>query len=160
MIIRWTDEMDAVLRELASKGCSAREIAEEVKKIFPLAQTATKNSIIGRAGRQRIPLCRPNHSPIKKQKINTEPIKKEKPVKAVKKRGEKQMDKPVLQKIVVPEKIEISGKRIIDLGAYDCRWTDSNGHPGDFIFCAKPKKDGSSYCAEHHARNFMPAKKR
>ena len=34
-----------------------------------------------------------------------------------------------------------------------CRWTDSNGAP--WVFCDRPGRAGSSWCAEHHARVFQ-----
>lgn len=43
-------------------------------------------------------------------------------------------------------------KTFFELERHDCRWTDSNGHASDFIFCGEETVLGRPYCAEHCLR--------
>lgn len=44
-------------------------------------------------------------------------------------------------------------KRLLDLNNCECRWPVHEDEDGHF-FCAAPAT--GSYCAEHHARAFLP----
>lgn len=148
--ILWTYQMDVMIRELAAKGMTGTQIADTLNKTMELPRPATRNAVIGRCHRQGIELH--NHSqkpkPQKKKVVVKQEQKKAKP-------------KVAVEKIVLPEPVEIYSdiqtdkKRIIDLGVFDCRWTESVGHPSTFEFCGARKKPGSSYCAEHHARVYI-----
>jgi hypothetical protein len=43
-------------------------------------------------------------------------------------------------------------KTLFELRDEECRWPIGDPRSPDFGFCAAPKRAGSSYCAEHHAR--------
>lgn len=55
-----------------------------------------------------------------------------------------------------PEKtfVKTKGKKLLDLGPFDCRWVWDDGS-----FCAKPTMM-CSYCTEHKAIVYVPIKKR
>jgi len=170
MAIIWTDDLDDALREFAGMGMSSSKIAEKINARFNLPRGITKNSVVGRSHRVGIKLQyrpggQPNPAPVEakpkveakaKPKANTPTVKKEKKAD----RGEQPMKKVAILQTMFDEPLPYVGKRITDLGMFDCRWTDSSGHPGSFVFCAKRKQSGSSYCAEHHARVYVPPRPR
>ncbi len=45
-----------------------------------------------------------------------------------------------------------------DLAAGGCRWIE--GDVPDHAVCGAPQREGSSYCAVHHARAYKPVRKR
>ena len=46
--------------------------------------------------------------------------------------------------------------KFMDLSPQSCRYVVSGGVAKDFRFCNHPKKDGSSYCQEHHVLCYVP----
>ena len=51
------------------------------------------------------------------------------------------------------------GVKLEDLEYWHCRWAMSEVRPKVFRFCGARKKDGSSYCTEHHALVYVPRAK-
>ena len=51
LVVKWTIEMDAVIRQQVMAGSSAIEIARILNKEFSLERTITRNSVIGRSNR-------------------------------------------------------------------------------------------------------------
>lgn len=51
--------------------------------------------------------------------------------------------------------------RLLDLNDTTCRWPLGDPQQPGFGFCGCAVKDGSVYCAEHHARAYtgIPSKK-
>lgn len=50
---------------------------------------------------------------------------------------------------------------LMELTADTCRWPIGDPQEPGFSFCGCPVKEGSVYCAEHHARAYtgIPVKK-
>jgi hypothetical protein len=46
--------------------------------------------------------------------------------------------------------------KFMDLSPQSCRYVVSGGVTKDFRFCNLPKKDGSSYCTDHHKLCYVP----
>jgi GcrA cell cycle regulator len=52
------------------------------------------------------------------------------------------------------------GKRLLDLGASDCRWPIGEPRHPDFHFCGKPQVAGRPYCELHWCMAFQPPRPR
>ena len=146
--ITWNDEMDEALKAYAADGLSGTRIAEEITKQFQLKFEMSRNAVIGRAHRKGYALATRSqkHKKIVGQRKTTQDNAAQ----------NRTTVKPAVKSIVniFRSTTPIEGLRITDLGLRDCRWTESEGHPADYIFCGKEKKPGSSYCAEHHRRVY------
>lgn len=46
-------------------------------------------------------------------------------------------------------------KRLRDLGPFDCRYPLGGPKDPPRLFCAKPVRDGSAYCDEHHEACYV-----
>lgn len=148
--IHWTPDMDAAMQKHIAAGLSGSKVAEAINAEFSLPYNVTRNAVIGRANRKGINL---NGAAKKKPKKKIEPKLK----KVAKKKNEE--GKPSYAPPPPDENAIITGQLIWQLGHGQCRWTDSDGHPSQFVFCGKKTKPGSSYCEEHHKRVYMKPKK-
>lgn len=145
----WTPKMDAKMLELASAGFTSRKIAEAINQQFQLPYEITRNAVIGRAN--RIGLSWDAMPRIKKA-----PKPKRKSTKKI---------------ILKPANVYIGnfmetgdsppadGLTIWELGLNNCRWTESSGHPSNYVFCGHRTRAGSSYCQEHHTRVYYNPKR-
>jgi len=107
----WTTEKIKQLKKLWSKGKSTVEIGRELG--------ISKNAVVGKVHRLELN-ARPS------------PIKKETPVKVVKKKAPKQ-----------------ENVSLLDLKLNSCRWPIGDPKDSDFHFCGKDTVTGKPYCSEH-----------
>jgi GcrA cell cycle regulator len=146
----WTRERVEQLHRLASEGKSGSQIAHELG--------TTRNAVIGKASRimrdggdiKLHGYCggarpHPRHKPVK---ITPTPKPKPKPSKP----DSMATENPPL--IISTWQVEHTPgqKTFAELGPRDCRWTDSEGHAGNFLFCGAEKEIGRPYCAAHCLR--------
>lgn len=142
---KWTDENIVLLKQLATQGISASEIAVRFK--------VTRSAVLGKLHRLGIVKAMPlnRKSPMPRQRPQTPGIA---PLAA-------QSPAPVLRSpkprkaIPEPPKPQRGPFHILDLGAGQCRF--ATGHRmGVHLFCGAECGTGSSWCPEHSARVFQP----
>jgi hypothetical protein len=142
--VRWTEEMDNLLREKAMQGMPSVKIAMELGESFKEFAPFSRNSVIGRAHRIKVSLTA-------KASKNGYKVEVVEPVAPPKKKKVFRRD-PKLR--VAPTEIKseplIKGKYLLDLRPNECRYTSSNCKPSTYIFCAEPVIAGQSLCAEHY----------
>ena len=162
----WTPERIERLRTLWAEGHSCSIIANR------LGGGATRNAVIGKASRLRLPA----RATILRAK-STQTLSKHQPL--VWHRHKAKPAKPFyfgqnpatptvkLPTLPLPmptadDKARVSAKAVKD---NECRWPVGDTHDlamrlDDPIHCGLPKMPGSSYCAGHHARATVPLKPR
>ena len=147
----WTDEIDAVLKDLAAQGYSSGKITDILNEKFTLSRPVTRNAVVGRCARKGYQL--------QSTKFKNRVVQKKVATKSTYVPNQPK----VVKKIEVPKEPDYeidrpyTGIRIADLESFHCRWTDGVGHPSTFTFCGERKKTGSSYCTEHHNRVYYRA---
>lgn len=145
----WDGEATDKLKELWDQ--TPQLSASEIGAVFG----CSRNAVLGRVHRLRLPTRISGSKPGVPRK---EPQrKKHKPTPALWVRF--QLRGPVLP--VVPLKpIEFigPGRPLLDLPNNACRFAINDEAP--FLFCSAPQKDGSSYCAHHHAIAWVHVRKR
>jgi hypothetical protein len=135
MAINWRMELrNQRIVELWSQDKTSTEIA----KMLGMTRSAVMG-VVNRHGERKGPKKIIEAKPPKTKVIEVADLKN--PLKSVRKRVK---IKPVRQ-IEEISYARTKGKKIIDLGPFDCRWIFE-----DSSYCAKPKTF-RSYC-EHHAR--------
>lgn len=60
------------------------------------------------------------------------------------------------EELIVAEPVKTDHVRLIHLTPRSCRYIVSGNNAKEFLFCNAPKRDGSSYCADHHKLCYVP----
>lgn len=166
----WDDDSRAMVKSLWTEGLSSSQIAAKVFERF--GHTVSRNSIIGLIHRQG--LAERSTQASARARLNTQPVRlsASAPGKLVR------ITPPVVQELV---KLKINGNgqvmveppqrpareviadrdepmgtaTVLSLEAHMCKWPI--GNPGDdaFRLCGRRRAEGP-YCAEHHARAYVP----
>lgn len=149
--VAWTNKREDRLRELWTQtGLSAAEIAEE------LGGNVTRNAIIGKARRMKLP----NKAPTKEEvhKKETGPWKRAAREREMRQRilSKIKAKRPTIPTNARPSKSEaweplpgVQPVALADLVPSSCRWPIGQESP--YLFCGKAHVPGRSYCAEHRA---------
>jgi hypothetical protein len=130
----WSPEVAQRFRELLQdRKRSYGQCADILSREFNLS--LTRNACIGWAGRNGIP---------------------PRPIRSIKRGGQRSKARsgpklpmpvlaPVRPAVAIPHP---PGYRpsLLELGTRECKWPYGEG---PFVFCAAPRSEGSSYCAEH-----------
>lgn len=142
-MVFWTSEAIERLRALVEEGLSAGAIG--------LALGCSRNAVIGKLNRIR----HEEGGEALRLKGRFGPQAKRDP-------RPRRLPKPEPSKPMVEEETPMPPLRLVghtpgrktffELGRHDCRWTDSNGHAGEFVFCGEETVLGRPYCAEHCLR--------
>jgi hypothetical protein len=140
MGIIWSPERDAQLRELASLGHSASQIAQFIG-------VTTRNSVCGRAWRLGVKIGsgerRNARMGGRKKGLANKLTRMFRP------RGflpRKELAQAVAPQQQIFDSLNLS---ILEIGRAQCRYATTNDHP--FLFCGHPTSGDASYCAHHHA---------
>jgi len=144
LVVKWTIEMDAVIRQQVMAGSSAIEIARILNKEFSLERTITRNSVIGRSNRINCRIGR------KEKQISDEQLAVKKEASVVS--GQVKLNIPIQNKgieVIETVSLPFKGKNFLDLKSNECRYTGSVGKPSEFKFCGEPTRSGRSYCEKH-----------
>lgn len=149
--VAWTNKREDRLRELWTQtGMSASEIAEE------LGGNVTRNSIIGKARRMKLPAKAPTKETA--HKPETGPWKRAAREREMRQRilSKIKAKRPTIPTDATPSKAEaweaLPGSNpvsLADLSAAACRWPIGQESP--YLFCGKAHGPGRSYCPEHQA---------
>ena len=133
----WTDRRIAILRELWSKGLSARQIAEQLGDV-------SRNAVIGKAHREGLD-SRP--SPIRAKGTGSwEPRVRSRVIRAEAVLALVPVIEPeTLEQAAEPDAPSIQTAPVSNRG---CQYP--RGEKPNFDFCGAPRNDGSSYCRPHH----------
>jgi GcrA cell cycle regulator len=143
----WTERAIKKLRDLWALGLSTAEIGRQMG--------ITKNAVIGKKNRLRLP---GRASPIK-PKDGTVPIRRRGPT------------LPALESVVAPVVVPVAALVAVEEAppppprvlfqprkATACCWPFGDPKAADFRFCDATAIPGRSYCAEHHAIAYLPAR--
>lgn len=147
---RWGPDFDEHIDRLRNEGKSASLIARELTTLY--GKTITRNAVIGRLFRRGL----------------SEPDRRRPSITAHENRVRKPTVAHVrIQEVSVKEIVELyppapelphepkpDSATIVDVKG--CRWPVQD-HP--YLFCDDRRADGSSYCFEHRAIAWRPAKK-
>jgi GcrA cell cycle regulator len=141
----WDGGPSDLLRTLWAAGCSASVCAKKINEKF--GTTFTKNAVIGKRDRLRVPR-RVNASSILHE-VGRMRGTRSRPPRAVEKRA------------VPPPKIEIidtqipfeQRRQLLTLGRNECHWPVGDVGDEGFFFCGGKADDGCSYCPTHYARS-------
>jgi GcrA cell cycle regulator len=135
----WNEEMDNILRRMASEKATAAQIGEAVGK--------TRNAVIGRAHRTGVKLLSPKLNQSQRVRIVT-------PARVVFVAKKKPWAPPVVAEKTKAQVITLAFR------SAKCKWPI--GHPGeaDFRFCEEPSVPGCPYCAEHRLIAYQPPRER
>jgi GcrA cell cycle regulator len=163
--VSWTKEMIIKLGELAKHRLSASRIAQEINLLF--GTKFTKNSIIGKAYRMRIPLSakappRGGYKISATKKVAAPKIPAGKPTP----RPQRIMTMPEA-KMTVPTQVEesrvaiphVTSRRIsiMELRKGTCRWPLGDPLKPDFVFCGADCAIGRPYCTAHAQTAYIPS---
>lgn len=135
----WSDADVALLRKLAAKGLTSRQIADELGGKF------TRNSVIGKAHRAGILLNTLKQREVKKE---LEPVQMA-TVHYLK-------PKKTFRRPLSPKEPKLIGNQIFIMGLTSnmCRFPVS-GDGERTLFCGDPTEKGS-WCPDHRKRVFYP----
>jgi GcrA cell cycle regulator len=138
-VVFWTPHKEKILKEMWLAGHFARDIGKAVG--------ATKNAVIGKARRLKLPVSE------KRPTLQYTPKPKKKPV----------QQEASLQSMLETEK-SYSAVRdaVMELGKGECRWPFGAPHEGMMTFCRAPVYETYSYCLGHCEvaySNFEEARK-
>lgn len=143
LIMSWTDERVALLKQLWGEGKTAAQIAKE------LGNGVTRNAVIGKAHRLKLsgrvsPIQQNEKTPVaKKEQTPQQPIKK----------------------IIAgnsntkPPKTSKNGVKLADLKEKMCRWPVGDPREADFHFCGENAIPGLPYCETHAKIAYQVASK-
>ena len=136
----WSDADVALLRKLAARGLTSRQIADELGGKF------TRNSVIGKAHRAGILLDTLKQREVKKEPepVQTATVHYLKP-------------KKTFRRPLSPKEPKLIGNQtfIMGLTSHTCRFPMS-GEGEKTLFCGDPTEKGS-WCPEHRKRVFTPS---
>lgn len=157
---RWTPELDEQIRDLADRGASASAIASILGEGF------TRNAVIGRAKRKKIPLMRP-----KEAYATTRVPKIKRTLKIVLARKEgaslgeiakaEGLAKATVARLIQREEPAPTWDCEIP-GPLNCHWPSGDLREGTLRFCGVPIEGGQhhKYCTTHYKLAYQPARRR
>ena len=64
-----------------------------------------------------------------------------------------------IEELTIVEPVKTDHVKLMNLTSKSCRYVVSGNSVKEFMFCNIPKKDGSSYCPEHHKLCYIPMSK-
>lgn len=134
----WSPEETDQLLELVKKKYKPHEICGMIPG-------RSYGSIIGRLNRLGIKNVK-DQAPGKKVKIKLKPKDERPSIKGVKQPGLH------LDTKFVPD----HPRRLIDLKPGQCRQPVKRNGEGEWLMCAEPRCEESSYCLTHHQENYRP----
>ena len=168
----WDEDKLRILKEGVESGRTFQSIGDEIG--------STKNAAIGKA--RRMGFKKPamdtkiSNIPKPKPKLKSKPKTKQlrkKPIKtsthvaeAIAETTPESIEEAIVetgQVQTAENNIRIlnhSSKKEYDGIERGCRAIFGDVGSGEWGFCQKPKKDGSSYCEEHHSQNYRPVEPR
>jgi hypothetical protein len=135
VITAWTKEDIKKAREWYGEGMTYLEIGKRLNR--------SRNAIAGLCNRMKFE--RVGKPPVDKSKVARPLIMKEK--------------KPRVRVVKPPKPVDTSlytTKTLIELNNHDCRWPIGED---EFVFCARPVKEGRSYCPGHYALAYYPRRR-
>lgn len=151
---QWTPERDQIL--------TARWAAGEVSSAIALAMGVTRNAVMGRVQRLKLP-SRP--SPIKPARKDIPPARKRVASQAsprLRPPAETRRKPGGVSSLNSAPAVASNGAAGVlfgELRPEHCRWPLwGMERPAEFAFCGCPKAEGRPYCAGHAARAFLPPK--
>lgn len=156
----WNDELNEALKTLVAEGYSYASIGAELSSRFNVR--ISRNAAIGRAGRMGL-IAEFKRVPVKQEK-------KEKPEKnrsgehhTIFKIRRANGNSNAMQLFETTEFVETQRLRCVEviprniplsqIEENDCRYIAGD----DLLYCARPRKPGSSFCPAHHAICFRPS---
>jgi GcrA cell cycle regulator len=163
----WDGPKEDLLRKLWGEGLSASQIAARISAKYPLQPAITRNSVIGKRIRMKLPDRggggfrasdgRKNRKRRRKPQARKEfvlfhqmgLIDKNSRVKKVHLVQDGYVPKP---EDPAPEH---QRKVIATLEDNSCRWPIGDPQMADFHFCGAEANVGSVYCQTHHARAYV-----
>lgn len=160
MSVTWNGGMDNMLTVLWDEGLSASKIGGRMT--LALGEVITKNSVIGRAHRLRLPQ-RPHavhavgERPIRAVKSVSLPllsmveVQVERPVEDFAERLAACSVEPVVEPPVADQPPPAGPVR-------ECAWMLNDSYP--WVSCDEPTLPGKPYCGDHCARAYLPNKKK
>lgn len=158
---RWTPEMDEQIRDLADRGASASAIASI------LGDGITRNAVIGRAKRKKIPLMRP-----KEAYATTRVPKVKRTLKIVLARKEgaslgeiakaEGLAKVTVARLIQRESPQEPTWDCEIPGPLNCHWPSGDLREGTLRFCGVPIEGGQhhKYCPAHYKLAYQPVRRR
>lgn len=123
----WTDERDAMLKQL----CEERKTATAIGALLG----CTKNAIVGRCRRRGYILCSRDHPELPARWTRSH---------------EKKVH--VFPKARRPKSLRNGKYTVLTLEPDQCRWPEG-GYP--YLFCGKPVYPHRSYCLDHCERSYQ-----
>lgn len=158
---RWTPEMDEQIRDLADRGASASAIASI------LGDGITRNAVIGRAKRKKIPLMRPKEA---YATTRVPKVKRTLKIVAARKEGASLgeigkafgLAKMVVSRLIQREEDPVPVWDCEIPGPFNCHWPEGDVQDGSLKFCCAPIPGGKNhkYCALHYKRAYQPVRRR
>lgn len=155
----WSDERIERLRALWAEGLSCSQIAAE------LGGGATRNSVIGKANRLKLP-PRLSKSPFANKASRVPGIARNRSKLMKRTRQANTPGRlPLLPKVEAPafvyveppppsEAPEALRLNLIELSDKTCRWPIGDPRHADFHFCGHEPRGGSRYCDFHYRRSI------
>lgn len=160
---QWTNQDEAKLKQLWADGHSASQIAQM------MGMGLTKNSIIGKANRLKLPARTTTMSKSQKSaaaRASVDIIRAKRP------KGCKGQPKPqaiaalLVDKDIPLEPMPLSEEEmgndvtplignVLGLNPYTCKWPIGDPLLPGFGFCGRHSDEGSPYCAQHRARAIL-----
>lgn len=138
----WDDALIAELRTLRAAGYNAREIA------VLLGNNLTRNAVIGKAWRLRIPWGDSKRSPPTERKPVARATPRPDPPRPPKPPAP---PPPPPQSPPQPQAAPpMRGRRLLDLEAHHCRWPLGGLYDRPTHFCANDKVEHTPYCSTHN----------
>lgn len=156
----WTDDRIERLKALWHEGKSASEIAAI------LGGGLSRNGVIGKIHRLKLDKrAKPSVKAVKAKGGNGRAGKDRGIVQAARKARAKASTvtlRPPMTDLKPPKPLPIpkdlpelsARRRLIDLGAHECRYCTGDPLTADHSFCGEPVKPGASWCEKHYAVVF------
>lgn len=143
----WSEERIDTLRDLWRSGYSASDIARTIG--------VSRSAVLGKVFRLELPHRKaPQPRPVKSKAEVKRDRNRFVPTRLYAKAPPRPLPPPVI--------IESNprGVTLLDLKSGDCRWPMGDPRDPGFLYCGDNVRDGSSYCAAHHAIAYTPSTNR
>lgn len=132
----WNPDRIEEMKRLVDSGMTTQEVANEMR--------LSRSSIVGAMSKHGVRSR--SHEILRRRAPKPNPKLPQKPVEAVK-------PKPVP---TIAHTTTMGLQRPLEsLKLMDCRWIVKGSGEGS-LYCAETKREGSSYCAHHHAMAYKP----
>lgn len=150
LVVPWSEERIDTLRDLWRSGYSASDIARTIG--------VSRSAVLGKVHRLELPHRKaPQPRPVKSKAEVKRDRNRFTPTRRYAK-----APMPSPRPLPPPVIIEANprGVTLFDLQSGDCRWPMGDPHDPGFLYCGDNVRDGSSYCAAHHAIAYTPSTNR